>query len=119
MRRQGRAYGDNPIYRNMLDVGGDYAFRLRGEDHAWTPDSVSRLQHAVRGNNPAEYDLFANRSTTERAAADDPRPDAVQGWRGVPLDEVEAANEIVKRFSTGAMSFGSISARRTPRWPSP
>src|SRR5262249_34333002 len=59
VKRHRDAYGDNPIYRNMLDVGGDYAFRLRGEDHAWTPDSVSRLQHAVRGNNPAEYQLFA------------------------------------------------------------
>ena len=39
----------------MLDVGGDYAFRLRGEDHAWTPDSVARLQHAVRGNSRAEF----------------------------------------------------------------
>ena len=56
---QATPIGDNPIYRNMLDVGGDYAFRLRGEDHAWTPESVSRLQHAVRGNNPAEYQLFA------------------------------------------------------------
>src|SRR5882724_5288243 len=59
VRRHRDAFGDNPIYLNMLDVGGDYAFRLRGEDHAWTPDSVSRLQHAVRGNNSAEYDLFA------------------------------------------------------------
>ena len=44
----------------MLDVGGDYAFRLRGEDHAWTPESVAKLQHAVRGNLPAEYAAFAN-----------------------------------------------------------
>ena len=43
----------------MLDPGGDYAFRLRGEDHAWTPESVARLQHAVRGNNSAEYKAFA------------------------------------------------------------
>ncbi len=53
------AYGDNPIYRDMLDVGGDYAFRLRGEDHAWTPESVARLQHAVRGNLPDDYRAFA------------------------------------------------------------
>ena len=53
VRRHKNAYGDNPVYRNMLDVGGDFAFRLRGEDHAWTPESVSRLQHAVRGTNPA------------------------------------------------------------------
>ena len=62
------AYGDNPIYRNMLDVGGDYAFRLRGEDHAWTPESVSRLQHAVRGNNPAEYQALRRHASTSRAS---------------------------------------------------
>ena len=110
VRRHRDAYGDNPIYRNMLDVGGDYAFRLRGEDHAWTPESVSRLQHAVRGNNPAEYELFAQtineqseRLLTLRGLMQFKTGDAV------PLDEVEPANEIVKRFSTGAMSFGSIS----------
>jgi glutamate synthase (NADPH/NADH) large chain len=59
VRRHRDAYGDNPIYRTMLDPGGDYAFRLRGEDHAWTPESVARLQHAVRGNNSAEYKAFA------------------------------------------------------------
>ncbi len=110
VRRHRDAFGDNPIYRNMLDVGGDYAFRLRGEDHAWTPDSVSRLQHAVRGNNPAEYELFAQqineqseRLLTLRGLMQFKAGDSV------PLDEVEPANEIVKRFSTGAMSFGSIS----------
>ncbi len=110
VRRHRDAFGENPIYRNMLDVGGDYAFRLRGEDHAWTPDSVSRLQHAVRGNNPAEYQLFADqinqqseRFLTLRGLMEFKTGDSV------PLDEVEPANEIVKRFSTGAMSFGSIS----------
>src|SRR4029078_8120601 len=53
------AYCENPVYRNMLDVGGDYAFRLRGEDHAWTPESVSRLQHAVRGKSTDDYKAFA------------------------------------------------------------
>src|SRR6202020_820835 len=56
--RHRNAYGNNPIYRDMLDVGGDYAFRLRGEAHAWTPETVSRLQHAVRGNLPAEFHAF-------------------------------------------------------------
>src|SRR5207249_3760208 len=59
VRRHKDAYGDSLIYRSMLDVGGDYAFRIRGEDHAWTPDSVARLQHAVRGNLPEEYRAFA------------------------------------------------------------
>ena len=111
VRRHKDAYGDNPIYRNMLDVGGDYAFRLRGEDHAWTPDSVSRLQHAVRGNNPAEYQLFAKNINDQNE-----RLLTIRGLMqfkfakdAIPLDQVEAANEIVKRFATGAMSFGSIS----------
>ena len=111
VRRHADAYGDAPIYRDMLDVGGAYAFRLRGEEHAWTPQSVSSLQHAVRGNNPAEYEAFAasinqqsERLLTLRGLmkfrmADQP----------IPLDEVEPASTIVKRFSTGAMSFGSIS----------
>src|SRR5476649_354156 len=110
VRRHKDAFGDNPIYRNMLDVGGDYAFRLRGEDHAWTPDSVSRPQHAVRGNNPAEYELFAQqineqseRLLTLRGLMEFKTGD------GIPMDEVEPAGDIVKRFSTGAMSFGSIS----------
>src|SRR3984957_8846748 len=110
VRRHRDAFGENPIYRNMLDVGGDYAFRLRGEDHAWTPDSVSRLQHAVRGNNPAEYQLFADqinqqseRLLTLRGLMEFKTGDSI------PLDEVEPASQIVKRFSTGAMSFGSIS----------
>ncbi len=111
VRRHGDAYGDAPIYRDMLDVGGAYAFRLRGEDHAWTPQSVSSLQHAVRGNIPAEYDAFA--------AAINQQNERLLTLRGlmkfrmadlpISLEEVEPASEIVKRFSTGAMSFGSIS----------
>jgi glutamate synthase (NADPH) large chain len=110
VRRHRDAFGDNPIYRNMLDVGGDYAFRLRGEDHAWTPESVSRLQHAVRGKNPAEYGLFAEQINrqSERLLTLRGLMEFKTG-EGVSLDEVEPASEIVKRFSTGAMSFGSIS----------
>jgi glutamate synthase (NADPH/NADH) large chain len=111
VKRHRTAYGDNPIYRNMLDVGGDYAFRLRGEEHAWTPDSVSRLQHAVRGNNPAEYELFAKtiNDQSERLLTLRGLMSFKADGTGIPLDEVEPASEIVKRFSTGAMSFGSIS----------
>ena len=111
VRRHKAAFGDNPIYRNMLDVGGDYAFRLRGEDHAWTPESVSRLQHAVRGKNPAEYELFAQEinDQNERLLTLRGLMNFKTDGAGVPLDEVEPASEIVKRFSTGAMSFGSIS----------
>ncbi|MBN8927262.1 MAG: glutamate synthase large subunit, partial [Rhodospirillales bacterium] len=109
--RHHNAYSDNPIYQAMLDVGGDYAFRLRGEAHAWTPESISKLQHAVRGNLPDDYAAFA-RGINEQAE----RLLTIRGLMQfrfaetpVPLDEVEPASEIVKRFATGAMSFGSIS----------
>jgi glutamate synthase (NADPH/NADH) large chain len=111
VERHRHAYGANPIYHDMLDVGGDYAFRLRGEDHAWTPQSVASLQHAVRGNSQADYQAFA--------ATINDQSERLLTLRGlmtlnfaeepVPLDEVEPAKDIVKRFATGAMSFGSIS----------
>ena len=109
--RHGQAYGDSPLYEGMLDVGGIYQYRLRGEDHAWTPESVANLQHAVRGDKPDNYAAYAKaineqserlltiRGLMELKPADQP----------IPLDEVEPAAEIVKRFSTGAMSYGSIS----------
>ena len=110
-RRHETAYGDNPIYRNALDVGGSYAFRLRGEEHAWTPHSVAKLQHAVRGGLPSEYAEFAD-SINEQSR----RLLTIRGLmqfntdgEAVPIEEVEPASEIVKRFSTGAMSFVSIS----------
>ena len=111
VRRHAAAYGDNPIYRKMLDVGGIYQYRIRGEEHAWTPANITHLQHAVRGNNPANYREFA-RSINEQSE----RLLTIRGLmelkpadRPIPLEQVEPAAEIVKRFATGAMSFGSIS----------
>jgi glutamate synthase (NADPH/NADH) large chain len=110
VRRHRDAYGDNPIYKDALDVGGAYAFRIKGEEHAWTPDSVARLQHAVRGNLPGEYAAFAQ-SINEQSR----RLLTIRGLMeftpgtSIPLEDVEPAAEIVKRFATGAMSFGSIS----------
>jgi len=111
VRRHALAYSDAPLYRNMLDVGGHYAYRIRGEEHAWTPTSVAALQHAVRGNLPTAYAEFA-KSINEQSA----RLLTIRGLMNlkkadvaVPLDEVEPAASIVKRFATGAMSYGSIS----------
>ena len=105
------AYGNNPIYANALDVGGDYAFRIRGEDHMWTPDTIAKLQHATRANNAQTFAEFSQLV--------DEQNEQLKTLRGlfefkyantpVPLDEVEPAKEIVKRFATGAMSYGSIS----------
>src|SRR5688500_1557070 len=113
--RHARAYGDDPLYREMLDLGGDYAFRLRGEAHAWTPQSIAKLQHAVRGNSLADYKAFAatindqsERLLTIRGLMRFRTAEDV-GLASVPLDEVEPAATIVNRFATGAMSFGSIS----------
>ena len=105
------AYSDAPIYRNSLDVGGDYAFRLRGEDHMWTPDTISKLQHATRANNASTYSEYAQLVNEQNTRLLNLRGlfEFNSGNEPVPLDEVEAAKEIVKRFSTGAMSFGSIS----------
>jgi glutamate synthase (NADPH) large chain len=115
LRRHRDAFSDAPIYRAMLDVGGDYAVRVRGEDHVWNAATVAALQHAVRGNSYERYRQYAaiineqsERLTTIRglfrlkAASED-------GRVAVAIEEVEPAKEIVKRFSTGAMSFGSIS----------
>ncbi|MEW8374219.1 MAG: glutamate synthase large subunit [Candidatus Thiodiazotropha sp.] len=106
-----KAYGDQQIYKKHLDVGGDYAYRLRGEDHNWTPETIAKVQHAVRSNDWDTYQSFADAINTQNEIlltlrglfefklADQP----------LSLDEVEPASEIVKRFATGAMSFGSIS----------
>ncbi len=115
VRRHRDAFGDSPVYRGALDVGGEYQLRVRGEDHAWTSATVSALQYAVRGNSLEKYRAFAeivNEQSEQlltirglfriRDADED-------GRKPIPIEEVEPAKEIVKRFSTGAMSFGSIS----------
>ncbi|MGB5777542.1 MAG: glutamate synthase large subunit [Allopontixanthobacter sediminis] len=109
--RHAVAYGDNPLYRSMLDVGGVYQYRLRGENHAWTPANVADLQHAVRGNNPKNYADFAKsiNDQAERLLTIRGLMELKPANEPLALDEVEPAVEIVKRFSTGAMSFGSIS----------
>ncbi len=113
--RHRQAYGDELVYRDMLDPGGDYSFRLRGEDHVWSPDTVADLQHAVRGNAADAYKRFAARINDQGAKDPTGRLLTIRGlmeFRAgtpVPLAEVESAADIVKRFATGAMSFGSIS----------
>ena len=109
--RHKAAFGDAPIYRHALDVGGDYAFRLRGEAHVWTPETVAKLQHATRGNRQETYDEFSRlvNEQSERLMTLRGLFALKPGAQPVPIEEVEPAKEIVKRFSTGAMSFGSIS----------
>ncbi|HTS21407.1 MAG TPA: glutamate synthase large subunit [Casimicrobiaceae bacterium] len=105
------AFGDSPVLRNALDAGGEYMYRVRGEEHMWTPDSIAKLQHAARSNSHSTYREFARmvndqgkRLMTLRSLFEFRFP-----AQGVPIEDVEPTAEIVKRFSTGAMSLGSIS----------
>ena len=111
VERHARAFSDDPTLERMLEVGGEYAYRMRGERHAWNPTSVRALQHAVRGNLPNEYKTFADSINEQSRNLLTLRGLFDFKWskQPVPIDEVEPASEIVKRFSTGAMSFGSIS----------
>ena len=124
VERHRQAFGDVPVLDDALDVGGDYAYRIRGEAHMWRPGVVADLQHAVRGAsvedtkagkvpqkfrdyskqvNEQNEQLMTLRGLFRIKAAGELKRTAV------PLDQVEPASEIVKRFSTGAMSYGSIS----------
>ncbi|WP_062195882.1 MULTISPECIES: glutamate synthase-related protein [Caldimonas] len=106
------AFGDDPLLRDMLDVGGEYAWRARGEEHMWTPDAIAKLQHSTRAGRFDTYKEYAQiindqsrRHMTLRGLFEfklDPS-------KAIPIEEVEPASEIVKRFATGAMSLGSIS----------
>ncbi|MEW5904880.1 MAG: glutamate synthase large subunit [Pseudomonadota bacterium] len=111
VRMHHAAYGNDPVLANMLDAGGEYAFRVRGEDHTWTPDSIAKLQHSTRNNNYATYKEYAKliNDQTERQMTLRGLFELKPVGKPVPLEEVESAKEIVKRFATGAMSLGSIS----------
>ena len=110
-QRYKQAYPDNKIDKNLgLNVGGDYRWRRNGERHLFNPTSVSKLQQAVRLSDQASYDIYA-KSINEQS-------ESLMTIRGlfefdnldpIPLEEVEPWTDIVKRFKTGAMSYGSIS----------
>ena len=110
-QRYKQAYPDNKIDKNLgLNVGGEYRWRRNGERHLLNPTTVSKLQQAVRLSDQASYDIYA-KAINEQA-------ESLMTIRGlfqfdnldpIPLEEVEPWTEIVKRFKTGAMSYGSIS----------
>ena len=112
IRVHAAAFGRDPTLEGMLDTGGEYAFRTRGEDHMWTPDAIARLQHSTRNDSYATYKEYAQiindqsrRHMTFRGLFEF----RFDRCKPVPIDEVEPAADIVKRFATGAMSLGSIS----------
>ena len=115
IRRHLAAFGGPAGLAHALDVGGEYAVRVRGEDHVWNAETVGSLQHAVRGDSRDQYREYARLINAQdenlltlrglfkiRQAADG-------GSKPVALEEVEPVTEIVRRFATGAMSLGSIS----------
>jgi glutamate synthase (NADPH) large chain len=112
IRMHKAAFGDDPVLIQMLDAGGEYAWRTRGEEHMWTPDAIAKLQHSTRANNFNTYKEYAQiindqnkRHMTLRGLFEF----KIDPARAIPIEEVEPASEIVKRFATGAMSLGSIS----------
>ncbi|MFJ3847398.1 glutamate synthase large subunit [Streptomyces albidoflavus] len=111
--RHAKAYPATGIARahRALEIGGEYQWRREGEPHLFDPDTVFRLQHATRNRR---YDIF--KQYTGRVNEQSERLMTLRGLFGitsdrpsVPVEEVEPVSEIVKRFSTGAMSYGSIS----------
>jgi glutamate synthase domain-containing protein 2/glutamate synthase domain-containing protein 3 len=112
LRMHKAAYGDDPVLASMLEAGGEYAWRVRGEEHMWTPDAIAKLQHSTRAGKFETYKEYAQiindqsrRHMTLRGLFEF----KVDPSKAIALDEVEPAAEIVKRFATGAMSLGSIS----------
>jgi len=109
LRRHAQAFDD--ALDTRLDPGGEYQYRVQGEHHNWNPLTIAKLQHATRGDNYStfkEFSQLANDETRNQAS--------LRGLLAfverdpIPLDEVEPASAITKRFCTGAMSFGSLSA---------
>ncbi|KAA2258746.1 glutamate synthase large subunit [Solihabitans fulvus] len=113
--RHRAAYPDNPTDRvhRRLDVGGEYFYRREGELHLFSPETVFLLQHATKTRQDEVYRQYT--AEVERLAREGGTLRGMFGLRTderppVPLDEVESVSAIVKRFNTGAMSYGSISA---------
>ena len=111
VRVHGLAYSEDPVLAGALDAGGEYAFRVRGEEHMWTPDSIAKLQHSTKQNSYATYKEYAKiiNDQSQRHMTFRGLFDIKSAGAPIPIEEVEPAKEIVKRFATGAMSLGSIS----------
>src|SRR5258706_2104524 len=111
MQTHRKAFSDDPVLRTQLDAGGEYAYRTRGEEHMWTPDTIAKLQHSTKTNSFSTYKEYAKlvNDQTRRHMTLRGLFDIKPAGPAIPLDEVESAREIVKRFATGAMSLGSSS----------
>lgn len=110
-KRHHKAYLDTEIAANLdLEIGGQYRWRRDGEKHLFNPLSIAKLQKSVRNNEPESYKEFAQMVNEQSKALMTIRGlFEFSNYDPIPLDEVEPWTEIVKRFKTGAMSYGSIS----------
>jgi glutamate synthase (NADPH/NADH) large chain/glutamate synthase (ferredoxin) len=109
LARHARAF---PHAENHLPVGGVHAWRRDGERHQWNPDTVALLQHAVRAGGAKtfeEYSTLVNEESSAKATLRGLLKVREPEGAAIPIEEVETAKEIVKRFATGAMSLGSLS----------
>ncbi|OGB66801.1 MAG: glutamate synthase subunit alpha [Burkholderiales bacterium RIFCSPLOWO2_12_FULL_64_99] len=112
IRNHKAAFGTDPVLANMLETGGEYAWRARGEEHMWTPDAIAKLQHATRSgkfDTYKEYAQIINDQSKRHLTLRGLFEFKIDPAKAIPVEEVESAAEIVKRFATGAMSLGSIS----------
>ena len=112
IRNHVAAFGDDPVLATMLDAGGEYAWRTRGEEHMWTPDAIAKLQHSTRSgkfDTYKEYAQIINDQSRRHLTLRGLFEFRLDPTKAIPIEEVEPAAEIVKRFATGAMSLGSIS----------
>ncbi len=111
LRVHNLAFGNDPVLARQLDAGGEYAFRVRGEEHTWTPDSIAKLQNATRTNQYSTYKEYAKliNDQTRRHMTLRGLFEIKPVGAAIDISLVEPAKEIVKRFATGAMSLGSIS----------
>src|SRR6185437_2065646 len=110
LTRHARAYpkGARPESEERLPGGGVHAWRRDGEHHQWNPDTIAEIQHAVRHGGTESYERFTaqvNEESTRKAALRGLLRLRTGQTESIPLDEVEPAKEIVKRFATGAMSL--------------
>ncbi|MEO0734208.1 MAG: glutamate synthase large subunit, partial [Bacteroidota bacterium] len=105
------AYPDKPVANPQLEVGGVYQWKRRGEAHTFNPKSIHYLQLASRKNDAVAYAKYKKEinEQTERALTLRGLLAFRKAAQSIPLEEVEPAENIMKRFATGAMSFGSIS----------
>lgn len=110
-KRHRRAYRDQQIPADLdLDIGGQYRWRRNGEKHMFNPTTVAKLQQAVRNNEPKSFKEFSKMVNEQSKGLMTIRGlFEFSNYDPIPLDEVEPWTEIVKRFKTGAMSYGSIS----------